>query len=379
MRGTSGGCAGWWRSSRAVSSAREGRLAALVDRLVANHLDGVLITSLPNIRYLTGFSGSNALLFVSARDVYLVTDFRYETQAADEAGDVADVRVEASSLWSGLWTLLAPLPGLQALGFESAHLIHRDFQRLLEQGERYHWRPSTELVEELRARKDADEVALIRTAGAMAMEALRETLDGVRPGMTELAVCGALERALRRAGSDAHPFPPIIASGPRSALPHARASDRAIAPGEFLLLDFGASAGGYCSDVTRTVVVGRADERQRATYEAVQEANAVAREGVRAGMRGREADALARGVLEARGLGERFGHGLGHGIGLQVHEAPRLSRLAEEVLPLGSVVTIEPGVYVPEWGGVRIEDDVHLSADGAELLTHFTRELLELT
>jgi Xaa-Pro aminopeptidase len=265
-----------------VSSAREGRLAALVDRLVANHLDGVLITSLPNIRYLTGFSGSNALLFVSARDVYLVTDFRYETQAADEAGDVADVRVEASSLWSGLWTLLAPLPGLQALGFESAHLIHRDFQRLLEQGERYHWRPSTELVEELRARKDADEVALIRTAGAMAMEALRETLDGVRPGMTELAVCGALERALRRAGSDAHPFPPIIASGPRSALPHARASDRAIAPGEFLLLDFGASAGGYCSDVTRTVVVGRADERQRATYEAVQEANAVAREGVRA-------------------------------------------------------------------------------------------------
>jgi len=362
-----------------VSSAREGRLAALVDRLVANHLDGVLITSLPNIRYLTGFSGSNALLFVSARDVYLVTDFRYETQAADEAGDVADVRVEASSLWSGLWTLLAPLPGLQALGFESAHLIHRDFQRLLEQGERYHWRPSTELVEELRARKDADEVALIRTAGAMAMEALRETLDGVRPGMTELAVCGALERALRRAGSDAHPFPPIIASGPRSALPHARASDRAMAPGEFLLLDFGASAGGYCSDVTRTVVVGRADERQRATYEAVQEANAVAREGVRAGMRGREADALARGVLEARGLGERFGHGLGHGIGLQVHEAPRLSRLAEEVLPVGSVVTIEPGVYVPEWGGVRIEDDVHLSADGAELLTHFTRELLELT
>jgi Xaa-Pro aminopeptidase len=213
----------------------------------------------------------------------------------------------------------------------------------------------------------------------MAMQALRETLDQVRVGMDELEVCGVLERALRRAGSDAHPFPPIIASGPRSALPHARASTRAIAPGEFLLLDFGASTGGYCSDVTRTVVLGRADARQRETYEAVREANRVAREGIRSGMRGREGDALARDVLDARGFGELFGHGLGHGIGLQVHEAPRLSRLAEEVLPPGSVVTIEPGVYVPEWGGVRIEDDVHLGADGTELLTDFPRELLELS
>jgi Xaa-Pro aminopeptidase len=143
-------------------------------------------------------------------------------------------------------------------------------------------------------------------------------------------------------------------------------------------LDFGATTGGYCSDVTRTVVVGRAGERQREVYAAVQEANSAARAGIRAGMRGQEGDALARGVLELRGLGEAFGHVLGHGIGLQVHEAPRLSRLAEEVLPVGAVVTIEPGVYVPEWGGVRIEDDVHLSATGPELLTDFTRELLEL-
>ncbi|MEP7382119.1 MAG: Xaa-Pro peptidase family protein [Gemmatimonadota bacterium] len=362
-----------------MSTSRTTRVAALVDRLVTHHLDGVLVTSLPNIRYLTGFSGSNALLFVSARAVHLVTDFRYETQASEESADVASVRIEKSSLWSGLWSLLASITGVSAIGFESAHLNHRDFQRLLEQGGRWHWRPVTELVEELRARKDVGEVALIRTAGDMAMQALRETLDGVRAGMSELEVCGVLERALRRAGSDTHPFPPIIASGPRSALPHARASTRAIAPGEFLLLDFGASTGGYCSDVTRTVVVGRADARQRDTYAGVQEANRVAREGVVAGMRGRDADALARDTLEARGLGALFGHGLGHGIGLQVHEAPRLSRLAEEVLPAGSVVTIEPGVYVPEWGGVRIEDDVHLGADGTELLTDFTRELLELS
>ncbi len=362
-----------------MSTSRTTRIAALVDRLVTHHLDGVLVTSLPNIRYLTGFSGSNALLFVSAREVHLVTDFRYQTQATEESADVASVRIEQSSLWSGLWSLLGSIPGVTAIGFESAHLNHRDFQRLLEQGERWHWRPVTELVEELRTRKDAGEVALIRAAGDMAMQALRETLDGVRAGMSELEVCGVLERALRRAGSDTHPFPPIIASGPRSALPHARASTRAIAPGEFLLLDFGASTGGYCSDVTRTVVVGRADARQRDAYAGVQEANRVAREGVVAGMRGRDADALARDTLEARGLGALFGHGLGHGIGLQVHEAPRLSRLAEEVLPVGSVVTIEPGVYVPEWGGVRIEDNVHLGADGTELLTDFSRELLELS
>jgi len=362
-----------------VSDQRERRLGALVERLVAHHLDGLLVASLPNIRYLTGFSGSNALLFVSPRQVLLITDFRYQTQAREEAGEVAEVQIEVSSLWAGLWHSLAQMSGLDALGFESAHLIHRDFQRLLEQGERWHWRPSVELVEGLRAQKDAGEVEQIRAAGSMAMWALEKTLAVARVGMTELELCGVLEQELRRAGSDAHPFAPIIASGPRSALPHARASDRAIARGEFLLLDFGASAGGYCSDVTRTVVLGSADERQRATYEAVREANEVAREGVRAGMRGREGDALARSVLEARGLGELFGHGLGHGIGLQVHEAPRMSRLAEEVLPVGSVITIEPGVYVPEWGGVRIEDDVHLSADGPELLTHFTRELLVLS
>jgi Xaa-Pro aminopeptidase len=316
---------------------------------------------------------------VSAREVHLITDFRYQTQAAEESADVASVRIEKSSLWSGLWGVMGGMAGVNSIGFESLHLPHRDFQRLLEQGDRWNWRPSTDLVESLRARKDAGEVALIREAGAMAMQALRETLDQVRVGMDELEVCGVLERALRRAGSDAHPFPPIIASGPRSALPHARASTRAIAPGEFLLLDFGASTGGYCSDVTRTVVLGRADARQRETYEAVREANRVAREGIRSGMRGREGDALARDVLDARGFGELFGHGLGHGIGLQVHEAPRLSRLAEEVLPPGSVVTIEPGVYVPEWGGVRIEDDVHLGADGTELLTDFPRELLELS
>ena len=361
-----------------MGDVREARLSALVERLGAHHLDALLVSALPNIRYLTGFSGSNGLLVVTPRETLLITDFRYQSQAAAESGDVANVRIETTSLWSGLWSVLGGMAGVNTIGFESQNLVHRDFQRLLEQGERWNWRPAAEVVESLRAQKDAGEVSLIRTAGALAMAALERTLTLVRPGITELELCGALEHALRDVGSDAHPFPPIVASGPRSALPHARASTRAIAPGDFLLLDFGASTGGYCSDVTRTVVVGRADERQRTVYEAVREANRAGREGVRAGMQGREADAVARQVLDSRGFGEAFGHGLGHGIGLQVHEAPRLSRLAEEVLPVGSVVTIEPGVYVPDWGGVRIEDDVYLSATGPELLTEFTRELLVL-
>lgn len=354
-------------------------MAALRAALVASHLDALLVTSLPNIRYLIGFSGSNALLLVSARDILLLTDFRYRTQAADEVPDGVQVRIEATSLWSGLWLAMPAMAGLETVGFESAHLVHRDFERLIDQGRRWQWRPAVDLVESLRERKDADEIAAIRGAAEIGAAALSTTLFGVRAGMTELEICGLLEGALRANGSEAHPFPPIVASGERSALPHARASSRAIAPGDFLLLDFGATYRGYCSDITRTVVLGRSTTRQREVYASVLEANERARGGVRAGMRGCDADALARSVLAARGLGEAFGHSLGHGIGLEVHEAPRLSRVAEALLQPGAVVTIEPGAYVPEWGGVRIEDDVVLREGGADLITHIPRDLVELS
>ncbi len=366
------------RASRAVADARPRRLAALRERLVDLHLDGLLVSGLANIRYLTGFSGSNALVFVTARDLFFLTDFRYETQVADEVGDAARVRVEGVSVWTGLWAMLGETPAVSTAGFESAHLAHRDFQRLLDEGSKWHWRPTTDLVESLRERKDPCEVALIRRAGEIATAALAQTLADVRPGLSELAVAGLLERHLRDAGSEEHPFDAIVASGARSALPHASPGDRAIARGDLLLLDFGAVAGGYCADVTRTVVVGRATERQVEVHAAVRDAGAAARAGVRVGMRGRDADAIAREVLVARGFGDAFGHGLGHGLGLEVHEAPRLSRTADGVLPPGAVVTIEPGAYIPGWGGVRIEDDVHLGADGAEVLTEFPRELLEL-
>ena len=361
-----------------MADRRSARLAALVDAIASAHLDGLLLTSLPNIRYLTGFSGTSAIAFVSARELVLITDFRYQTQVVDEVGALARVRIEPQSLWTGLWQQLAQLPGIEVAGFESSHLLHRDFERLLDAGARWQWRPTTELVESLREVKDPGEVALIGHAADIATRALGRALQSVRAGMSELEVAGVLEKALRDEGSEGFPFPSIVASGPRAALPHARSSARRIERGDLLLLDFGAEYGGYCADVTRTVVVGRASEEQRAVYDVVRSANETASAGVRAGMRGKDADALARGYIERHGHGDLFGHSLGHGLGLEVHEAPRLARTADGALRAGAVVTIEPGIYRPGWGGVRIEDDVHLAAAGPEILTHFTRELVEV-
>jgi Xaa-Pro aminopeptidase len=194
----------------------------------------------------------------------------------------------------------------------------------------------------------------------------------------EREVAATLEGELRRRGSEWHPFPTIVASGPRSALPHAGTSDREIQPDELVLLDFGAQVDGYCADLTRVVVAGRPDDRQQAMFALVREAQQAALAGLRAGLTGREGDALARRVIEARGFGAAFGHSLGHGLGLEVHEAPRLSRVAEAILPTDAVVTVEPGVYFPGWGGVRLEDDIHLAEGGTRLLSTPQAELLAL-
>lgn len=361
-----------------MSDQRRRRLTALLDGLTAAHVDALLVTSLPNVRYLTGFSGSSALLLVSQRESVLITDFRYQTQAGDEVGDAARVMIESQSLWAGLWQQLGQQSNVQVVGFESAHVLHRDFQRLMEAGARWQWRPTLDLVETLRERKDPDEVQLIERAANVAIRALERTLADVRVGMSELQIAGVLERALRDEGSEGFPFPSIVACGPRSALPHARATSARVRDGDLLLLDFGAEVDGYCADITRTVVVGHATDEQRDVYEVVRHANEQASHDIRAGMTGRDADAIARGYIERRGYGELFGHGLGHGVGLEVHEAPRLARTAEGPLSEGAVVTIEPGVYRPGWGGVRIEDDVVLDATGPRILTKFTRELIEI-
>ncbi|MBL0172623.1 MAG: aminopeptidase P family protein [Gemmatimonadaceae bacterium] len=361
-----------------MTDFRPARLGGGREALARADLDALLVSSLPNVRYLSGFSGSNALLLVTARECLLFTDFRYATQVADEVSDAVTVRIEPSSLWTGLWAALGAQTGVERVGFESAHLWHRDFQRLLESGARWQWRPTTDHVEMLRERKDPGEIACIARAIGIAQRALAATVPMIRPGLSETQVAGLLEHHLRDEGSEDFPFSSIVASGPRSALPHARAGTRMLQTGDWVLLDFGAVRGGYCSDITRTVVLGRASDEQREVYEVVREANARASGALRVGMKGMAADAVAREYIDACGLGEAFGHSLGHGIGLEVHEAPRLAKAADAPLSSGAVVTIEPGVYKPGWGGVRIEDDVLLTDDGPRILTTFPRDLHEL-
>jgi Xaa-Pro aminopeptidase len=285
--------------------------------------------------------------------------------------------MEKSNLWERLRRILESGARVR-LGFERERMTVRDADRLtrLAIAEPV---PTSDVVETLRTVKDADEVEAIRAAAALAHEALAEVLPTIRVGQTEREVAARLEHALRVRGSEWHPFQTIVASGPRSALPHARASERAIGRGELLLIDFGAQLYGYCSDITRTVVVGAAaDGRQREIYGVVEAAARRARSEMRAGMSGREADLLAREPIEQAGFGEAFGHSLGHGVGLEIHELPRLARLAEEPLPAGAVVTVEPGIYLQGWGGVRLEDDIHLTAAGPRCLSDGRTELLEL-
>ncbi len=358
-------------------AARRDELVSILDE---EGLDGLVVTHIPNVRYLTGFSGSSAVLAVTRDSAVLVTDPRYRTQVALEVGGAVAIEIVSSDIWGRLWESLAELGGSGSLGYESQSVSVQKAKEFTDSPLAERLNPVEGLVERLRVSKSQEEVQSIKNSAQLANEALERALRHVRPGLTELDVAGFLERELRAGGSEWHPFPTIVASGPRSALPHADTSSREIQIGEFLLLDFGAQVDGYCADVTRTVVVGqRADSRQRELYELVQRVQRTARENVRAGMSGREADALARAPIEDAGLGDAFEHSLGHGLGLEVHEEPRLSKLNEDPLPVGAVVIIEPGVYLPGWGGIRIEDDVFLSDEGPILLSDGEADLKELT
>ena len=359
-----------------MADRREERQAALRSALAAQGLDAVLLQHLPNIRYLTGFTGSAALLLVRPSEAILISDFRYAVQAEQEVGTAARVEIDSASVWDRLKKILNDAT-VETLGYESHIATVRDLERLA--GVRSRLVPAGDLVERLRAAKSPEEVSAIRAAARLAQDALEESIDAIRVGQTEYEVAAILESALRRRGSEWHPFPTIVASGPRSALPHARTSDRVLTTGDWLLLDFGARVDGYCADLTRTFVVGTApDSRQQATYQIVRAAQERAVGQLRSGIPGRQGDALARDLIAERGFGDAFGHSLGHGLGLEVHEAPRLSALAEEALPEGAVVTVEPGIYFPGWGGVRLEEDVLLHPDRAELLSSGPTDLIAL-
>ena len=313
------------------------------------------------------------------REILFVSDSRYDTQAREEIGDLARIEIVGRDVWDRVFELLGEHRGLESIGYES-HIVTDKTRRRIEQGLEATPEPVTDIVERLRAAKEPGEVEAIRQAAQLACEALSAILPTIRVGQREIDIAARLEHELRIRGSEWFPFPTIVASGPRTALPHARTTDRQTAVGDLLLLDFGAQVDGYCADVTRTLVVGaRASERQREIYEIVRRAQSAGRLEIRPGMIGKDADALARSVIEAEGFGEAFRHSLGHGLGLEVHEAPRVSETNEQPLPAGAVFTIEPGIYLDGFGGVRIEDDVYLGPEGPELLSDGETTLRELT
>ncbi|MFA5843392.1 MAG: Xaa-Pro peptidase family protein [Coriobacteriia bacterium] len=356
-------------------------LAALRRRMVDGGVDAFLVTDIANMRYVTGFEdvfdqGANAACVVTGTSARLHTDFRYAEAAVDAArGTAWDVAVQVESLYIELCAATRE-DGVETLALESSVPYGR-FKFVSEQfcGNVV---ATDQWIEEIRQVKTPEEIERISAAAAIADHALGSVLPTLRPGMLATDVAVALETAMRQAGADGVAFESIVAGGPDSARPHARPGRRPLERGDLVVLDLGARYGGYCSDMTRTVVIGPATVRQRELYDAVLEANEAALSALRPGLPGSAVDAVARDLLRARGLGDAFGHGLGHGVGLEVHELPSLSARARESVREGSVVTIEPGVYLPGIGGVRIEDLVVVEEGGCRLLSHAPKGLLEV-
>jgi Xaa-Pro aminopeptidase len=337
-------------------------------------IDLLLVTTLPNVRYLTGYTGSSGLALIGPETRVFVTDFRYVEQAAAEV----DPKYERKRSQRELIDMLADsLPeGELRLGFDDAHVTVRRHARLQELlPERVELVAAGDLVEKLRAVKEPGEIEAMRRAAAAADAALAAVLEAGLIGRTERELADALERATREHGAQRPSFEPIVAAGPHGARPHAAPRDVAVAAGDMVVIDWGAEVDGYCSDCTRTLAAGEPGDEARAVYELVLAAQLAGVEAIHAGAGGREVDAAARAVIEAGGHGEEFGHGLGHGVGIEVHEAPGLSKRSEDELVAGNVVTVEPGVYLPGRFGVRIEDLVVVAQDGGEILTSLPKEL----
>jgi Xaa-Pro aminopeptidase len=357
------------------------RLQAVFDR---NHLDAFLVTHLPNIRYLCGFTGTSGALVISETRSAFFTDGRYTEQARAEVEATRVVIARKPPLAAASEWLIANASKLgrrapRRLGIESAHLtvagraqlasFLRSAFRLLE---------THELVEQVRMVKDADEITRLRAAVVLGASLFDRALEVLRPGVKESEVAAEMEYAARRSGAEEMSFPTIVAAGKRSALPHGRASGAAIPSRGFVVCDFGVILAGYCSDRTRTVHLGRPSDKARRMYEAVREAQESAIQRVRAGVSVGEVDRAARIVLKKSGLAEHFTHSTGHGVGLEIHEAPRIAAGRTEILRPGMVITIEPGVYIAGSGGVRIEDMVVVKERGCEVLAPGNKELITI-
>ncbi len=344
------------------------RVAGLLSRLPERDLDALLISAPENRRYLSGFSGSAGYLLISNSQPVLITDSRYTEQAAKQAQDYRVVQARGGWDWLIDWLKET---GVKRMGFESQNMTVATYDALIDALKKDGSLGDVSLIaasgmaEEQRTIKDNDELQLLQKAIDASDAAMEAVCPEITEGMTEREVAWRMEKAMRDFGADGLSFDTIVASGPNGAMAHHQPSDRVIQRGEPIVIDMGAIVGGYCSDITRTVTVGEPDETFRKVYDIVLGAQLTAINTVRTGMTGEECDGLARAVIAEAGYGDNFGHSLGHGVGLAVHENPRVSPESDDILDQDTVFTVEPGIYITGWGGIRIEDIVILGKDGA--------------
>ncbi|MBI3941478.1 MAG: aminopeptidase P family protein [Chloroflexi bacterium] len=348
------------------------RLTALRDRITEVHIDTLVISAPANRRYISGFTGSAGILLVNATNALLATDFRYYEQGPAEA-PAFSLKKAGNEMAKFLPQMLDELKA-RRVGFESAHLSYADYQTYTQAASQVEWIPTTGLVEDLRVSKDQAELALIRQAVALTDAAFTEITPQFKEGMTEREAAWLLESHMRIHGAEQMAFEIIVAGGPNGAMPHARPSDVPLRRGQPIVIDMGARVDGYDADMTRTVCIGPTDDKFREVFAIVLRAQQAATAALRPNMTGKEADSVARDIIAQAGYGDYFGHSLGHGVGMDIHERPRLSQASQEVLKPGNVVTIEPGIYLPGWGGIRIEDLAVITETGCEVFTRAQKE-----
>ncbi|MBO1579063.1 Xaa-Pro dipeptidase [Bacillus sp. XF8] len=338
-------------------------------------IDGILLTNEYSRRYMTNFTGTAGVVLISNDRALFITDFRYVEQASKQAVGYEIVQ-HTGPILDEVAKQVKEL-GIQKLGFEQDTLTYSSYTAHKEAVEA-EFVPTSGLVEKLRLIKTDSEIKILKEAAQIADAAFEHILSFIRPGVSEIEVSNELEFFMRKQGATSSSFDIIVASGLRSALPHGVASEKVIEKGDFVTLDFGAYYKGYCSDITRTIAVGEPSDKLKEIYNVVLEAQIRGVNGIKAGLTGREADALTRDYITEKGYGEYFGHSTGHGVGLEIHEAPGLAFRSETVLEPGMAVTVEPGIYIPGVGGVRIEDDIIITSEGNEVITKSPKELIIL-
>ncbi len=355
------------------------RVDSIREFVEEHDLDGILISNAHNRRYLSGFIGTAGYLFITRNDAVLATDSRYTEQAEIQAPGYEVSRVQGPlKEW---FPKIAKRIGISKLGFEADDLTVSSlelFEKACDDAKvGLKFEPTTGATSKIRAIKDPDELVLLQRAIDIGDEAFEETSGNMAPGMTEKEIAWEFEKAIRERGAESLSFDTIVAAGPNAARPHHQTGDREIREGETIVFDCGAIYQGYCSDLTRTVVLGEPDDEIRRVYNIVLEAQQTAIEEVKAGMTGTDADAISRKIIEDAGHGDHFGHSLGHGLGMEVHEEPNVGPRGDTVLENGMPFTIEPGIYIPRWGGVRIEDVVVLENDSARVLSHASKQIFD--